>query len=224
MTERVRAVLVPPGGCMLAIRRDRPGRAAYWALPGGHVDPEDQRREAALAREISEEIAGQADITSLLYILDSGTAGERQYFYLGRISCWSFAARTGPEFSEADRGTYQVEQISLTVAELDAIDLKPPAAALLLRDAIASGRDLFTLPDLRSARPVPLAKTRFRGDHILAGQPPLSRCPITTACENAPKTLGAANASSGSAPGLPRAPAGERRQGRPPAARPAPPW
>jgi hypothetical protein len=26
--------------------------------------------------------------------------GERQYFYLGRITSWDFAARTGPEFSE----------------------------------------------------------------------------------------------------------------------------
>jgi 8-oxo-dGTP pyrophosphatase MutT (NUDIX family) len=29
-------------GCLLAIRRDRPDRATYWVLPGGHVDPGDQ--------------------------------------------------------------------------------------------------------------------------------------------------------------------------------------
>jgi hypothetical protein len=69
----------------------------------------------------------------------------------GRISTWDFTAHTGPEFSEPGRGTYQLEQIPLTVAGLDAIDLKPTAVAGLLRDAIASGRDLFTLPDLRSA-------------------------------------------------------------------------
>ena len=84
---------------------DRPDRATYWVLPGGHADPEDQNIEAA---------------------------------------------RTGPEFGEPGRGTYQLEQISLTAAGLDAIDLKPPAVAGLLRDAVASGRDLFTLPDLRS--------------------------------------------------------------------------
>ena len=48
------------------------------------------------------------------------------------------------------RLTYQLEQIPLT-AGLEAIDLKPTAVAGLLRDAIAEGRDLFTLPDLRSA-------------------------------------------------------------------------
>jgi 8-oxo-dGTP pyrophosphatase MutT (NUDIX family) len=58
MIERVRAVLVTPDGCLLAIRRDRPDRATYWMLPGGHVDPGDQSLEAALSREISEEIWG----------------------------------------------------------------------------------------------------------------------------------------------------------------------
>jgi hypothetical protein len=35
--------------------------------------------------------------------------------------------------------------------KLAATDLKPAAVAGLLRDAIAEDRDLFTLPDLRSA-------------------------------------------------------------------------
>ena len=151
MIERVRAVLITPDGCLLAIRRDRPDRATYWVLPGGHVDSEDQNIEAALSREISEEIAGEADITSLLQVLDSGAGDERQYVYLGRISAWDFAARTGPEFSEPGRGTYQLEQIPLTAAGLGAIDLKPTAVAGLLRDATAEGRDLFALPDQRSA-------------------------------------------------------------------------
>jgi ADP-ribose pyrophosphatase YjhB (NUDIX family) len=72
MIDRVRAVLVTPDGCLLVIRRDRPDRATYWVLPGGHVDPGDQSLEAALSREISEEIAGMADITSLLHVLDPG--------------------------------------------------------------------------------------------------------------------------------------------------------
>ena len=59
MIERVRAVLVTPDNCLLAIRRDRPDRATYWVLPGGHVDPEDQNIEAALSREISEDREGR---------------------------------------------------------------------------------------------------------------------------------------------------------------------
>jgi 8-oxo-dGTP pyrophosphatase MutT (NUDIX family) len=64
-----------PDGCLLAIRRDRPDRATYWVLPGGHVDPGDQSLEAALSREISEEIGGEADIASLLQVLESGAGG-----------------------------------------------------------------------------------------------------------------------------------------------------
>jgi len=33
MIELVRAVLVTPGGCLLAIRRDQFGRARYLVLP-----------------------------------------------------------------------------------------------------------------------------------------------------------------------------------------------
>ena len=58
MIERVRAVLVTPGGCMLAVRRDRPGQSAYWVLPGGQADPEDQSREAALSRESARRLPG----------------------------------------------------------------------------------------------------------------------------------------------------------------------
>ncbi len=41
MIERVRAVLVTPDGCLLAIRRDRPDRATYWVLPGGSSASQD---------------------------------------------------------------------------------------------------------------------------------------------------------------------------------------
>lgn len=150
MIERVRAVLVTPEGRMLAIRRYRPGQATYWVLPGGHVDPADQNREAALSREIREEIAGEPDIISLLHVLESSSGDERQYFYLARITSWSFASRTGPEFSEPVRGTYELEQIPLTSAGLDSIDLKPGGVSALLREVIAAGCDLFALPDLRS--------------------------------------------------------------------------
>jgi ADP-ribose pyrophosphatase YjhB (NUDIX family) len=149
MIERVRAILITPAGSMLAIRRDRPGRDRYWVLPGGHVEPEDPDREAALRREIREEIAGEPEIVSLLHVM--AEPGERQYFYLARISAWSFTDRTGPEFAEPGRGNYQLDEIPLTEDGFGAIDLQPEPVAALLRDAIRSGRDLFAAPDMRSA-------------------------------------------------------------------------
>ncbi|MFJ5551348.1 NUDIX domain-containing protein [Streptomyces sp. NPDC093225] len=137
MKERVRAVLVTADDTMLVIRRTKPDFPEYWVLPGGGVEPSDESREAALHREIHEEIAGKADIISLLHTME--TDDERQLFYLARIATWSFEDRTGPEFSAEGRGAYALEEISLTVEGLDGIDLKPEEIAHVLRGAISAG-------------------------------------------------------------------------------------
>ncbi|MFI8433991.1 NUDIX domain-containing protein [Streptomyces sp. NPDC079020] len=137
MMERVRAVLVTADDTVLVIRRTRPGIPEYWVLPGGGVEPSDASREAALHREIHEEITGKADIIRLLHTMESDD--ERQIFYLARISTWSFDDRTGPEFSAEGRGEYALEEIPLTMAGLDGIDLKPEEIAHVLRGAISAG-------------------------------------------------------------------------------------
>ncbi|MGW4855169.1 NUDIX hydrolase [Streptomyces sp. NPDC004288] len=137
MIERVRAVLVTADDTMLVIRRTRPGIPVYWVLPGGGVEPGDESREAALHREIHEEIAGKADIIRLLHTLE--TDDERQLFYLARIATWSFEDRTGPEFSAEGRGEYALEEVPLTLEGLDGIDLKPEEIAHVLRGVIGAG-------------------------------------------------------------------------------------
>ncbi|MFI5744825.1 NUDIX domain-containing protein [Streptomyces sp. NPDC051644] len=137
MMERVRAVLVTADETMLVIRRTRPGIPEYWVLPGGGVEPSDESREAALHREIHEEIAGKADIIRLLHTMESDD--ERQLFYLARIATWSFDDRTGPEFSAEGRGEYALEEIPLTLEGLDGIGLKPEEIAHVLRGAINAG-------------------------------------------------------------------------------------
>lgn len=137
MIERVRAVLVTADDTMLVIRRTKPGIPEYWVLPGGGVEPSDESREAALHREIHEEIAGKADIIRLLHT--SETDDERQLFYLARIVTWSFDDRTGPEFSAEGRGEYALEEIPLTLEGLDDIDLKPEEIAHVLRGAVGGG-------------------------------------------------------------------------------------
>ncbi|MFB7280359.1 NUDIX domain-containing protein [Streptomyces hydrogenans] len=137
MIERVRAVLVTADDTMLVIRRTRPGVPAYWVLPGGGVESGDASREAALHREIHEEIAGKADIVRLLHTME--TDDERQLFYLARIATWSFDDRTGPEFSAEGRGEYALEEVPLTREGLDGIDLRPEEIAHVLRGAIDAG-------------------------------------------------------------------------------------
>ncbi|MFF2787507.1 NUDIX domain-containing protein [Streptomyces sp. NPDC058049] len=137
MIERIRAVLVTADDTMLVIRRTKPGIPEYWVLPGGGVEAGDESREAALHREIHEEIAGKADIVRLLHTMESDE--ERQLFYLARITTWSFDDRTGPEFSAEGRGEYALEEIPLTAEGLDGIDLKPQEIAHVLRGAISAG-------------------------------------------------------------------------------------
>lgn len=149
MKERVRAVLVTQTNTLLLIKRTRPGVPWYWVLPGGGVEPTDASREAALHREIREELAGTAEIVSLLHVL--GTADERHYIYLARITNWSFDERTGPEFTMPGRGEYALEEIPLSVAGLDRVALKPDAIAAFLRGALQSQGGLFAQPDLRRA-------------------------------------------------------------------------
>ena len=99
MSDRVRAVLVTLADRLLMIKRVKPGQCPYWVLPGGGVDPTDSSLEDALHREIREELAGTADIHSLIQVVERG--GERQYIFLTRIRTWDFADRSGPEASPA---------------------------------------------------------------------------------------------------------------------------
>lgn len=149
MNERVRAVLITPANEVVTIRRERPGTAAYWVLPGGGVEPTDASLEDALHREVHEELAGKAKVHSLIHILD-GT-DDRQFIFLARIDTWSFGDRRGPEFAEAGRGTYELDLVPFTPAGLASINLKPDAVAQFLAAAMRSGTDPFDLPDLRTS-------------------------------------------------------------------------
>ncbi|MFD0623542.1 NUDIX domain-containing protein [Streptomyces sanglieri] len=67
MKQRVRAILITPDNTTLMIKRIRPGIAPYWVIVGGGIEDSDTSQEAALLREIREEIAGDAEIVRLLH-------------------------------------------------------------------------------------------------------------------------------------------------------------
>lgn len=140
-----------PDGDLLTIRRVRPGQDPYWVLPGGGVE-DGEDLETALARELREEIAANADVHSLLHTLDQGA--DRQYFYLARVHAWSAKAsdRSGPEFTDPARGEYHLQLLPLTAEAVGAINLKPDALARFLLSHLRGGTDLFVLPDLRTSQ------------------------------------------------------------------------
>ncbi|KDN81181.1 NUDIX domain-containing protein [Kitasatospora cheerisanensis] len=138
MKERVRAVLLTPTGTMLVINRVRPGRAPYQVLVGGGVEDEDAGREAALVREIREEIAGT--VTALRPLCElRNDRGEAEYFYVAELGSWNFDDRSGPEFARADRGEYLLREVPLTVEAVGALNLMPPQLKDVLRKAIGAG-------------------------------------------------------------------------------------
>lgn len=63
---RVVAAVVRRGDAILVTRRpDRPGRRGQWEFPGGKVEP-GEREEAALAREMMEELGCAVTVGRLL--------------------------------------------------------------------------------------------------------------------------------------------------------------
>jgi len=142
--ERARAIVLTPANTILVIKRTRQGAAPYWVLPDGHADGTDNSLEDALRRELREELGAEAAILHLVNVIHRET--ERQYFYLATMDNWSFVDRTGHEFSEPGRGSYELEEIPGYAADVEAIDLKPEEITEFLTSAL---RGLAALPDLR---------------------------------------------------------------------------
>ncbi len=62
----------------MLIKRTKPGRAAYWTAPGGGVENTDRSIEAALYRELAQELGAEATGASQVFLFsspsDSGAA------------------------------------------------------------------------------------------------------------------------------------------------------
>jgi ADP-ribose pyrophosphatase YjhB (NUDIX family) len=52
--------LIDDDGRLLLIKRTKPGQAPYWTTPGGGVEDTDESVEAALQRELAEELGVEA--------------------------------------------------------------------------------------------------------------------------------------------------------------------
>jgi 8-oxo-dGTP pyrophosphatase MutT (NUDIX family) len=138
-----RAILIDDQGRLVLIRRTRPGTPVYWTTPGGGVEPDDASVEAALHRELREEIGATATIADPV-LLTSAVDGQGvwvQQFLLARLIDLDPSLRDGPEFSDPSRGSYEIEHIDMGSPDLDRLDLRPPE----LKTFILANREALLL-------------------------------------------------------------------------------
>ena len=124
-----RAILIDDQGRLVLIKRTKPGRAPYWTTPGGGIEDADRSPEAALHRELAEELGAEASVVSPVFLhrfpSDSGVAV--QYFFVARLVRMDEARRSGPEFTDPARGGYDVDRVDLLGGDLAGVDLQPLA-------------------------------------------------------------------------------------------------
>lgn len=135
MTEIVkqsaRALLFDNEGRLVLIKRVKVGQEPYWVAVGGGLEPGDRDVDAALHREVFEELGGRIDHVRQVLLITDGLPGGigLQHVYAARLTSMDLVARTGAEFTEPGRGTYEVVSIPATRDALSQIRLLPPQLA-----------------------------------------------------------------------------------------------
>jgi 8-oxo-dGTP pyrophosphatase MutT (NUDIX family) len=138
-----RAILIDDRGQLVLFRRTRPGRGRYWSTPGGGVEPIDASLEAAMRRELMEEMGAVVGDASQVFLYSMWTEKGLgiQHYFATRLVSLDESARTGSEFSDPTRGTYDIERFDLLGDELASIDLMPPE----LKDFILANRQALLI-------------------------------------------------------------------------------
>ena len=107
--------------------------------PGGRVGETSATLEAALRRELAEELGATAIRVSQVLLLSSPSPDGLaiDHFFVARLVSLDQSQRNGAEFSDPSRGTYDVERVDHRSDALTAVDLKPAA----LEEYILANRD-----------------------------------------------------------------------------------
>ncbi|MBV6695629.1 NUDIX domain-containing protein [Kitasatospora aureofaciens] len=128
--RNARAILLD-GEDLVLILRTKPGREPYWVTVGGGVEPSDASVEAALHREVFEELGGAVHTPQLVHLitdeLEEGLGV--QHIFAARLKEMDIQARTGTEFAKPERGGYEVVRVPFTAEAVRGIQLMPPQLA-----------------------------------------------------------------------------------------------
>lgn len=132
-----RAVLLD-GDDLVLFRRVRPGRPEpYYVTPGGAVEPGDASPEAAMRRELDEELGATAGPAVPLPTVADGD--KRISVFACRLRTLDPTRRSGPEFHAPGAGTHEIVRIPCTTEGIRSINLVPPELA----DLLAANADLL---------------------------------------------------------------------------------
>lgn len=164
MTERLtvvvgrrtaRAILIDDRHRLVLIRRTKPGQAPYWKTPGGGVEDTDSSIEAALHRELAEELGAEVAGASRVFLLSSPSdAGVAiAHIFVARLTTLDESARSGPEFADPSRGGYEVDRIDLRGDDLASIDLRPAT----VKEFILANREALLIEAAATCAPSGIA-------------------------------------------------------------------
>ncbi|HEX3962790.1 MAG TPA: NUDIX hydrolase [Trebonia sp.] len=124
-----RAILIDDDGSLVLIKRTKPGVPVYWTTAGGKVEDRDASVEAAMHREIFEELGATATGATQVFLVSTPTeSGVRiQHVFVARLTSLDLSLRNGPELTNPNAGRYDPDRVSLLTDEaLEAIDLRAP--------------------------------------------------------------------------------------------------
>lgn len=135
LRRAVRALLLD-GDALVLLRRTRPHRPVYWTTPGGKIEPADASPEAALRRELDEELGATAGPVRQVFACSEQSAELHRLntFYVCRLTSMDLSRRHGPEFDDPSKGRYDVDHVPCTPAALASISLIPETLAVYLDD------------------------------------------------------------------------------------------
>lgn len=125
-----RAILIDNDHQLLLIKRTKPGQAPYWTSPGGGVESDDPTVEHAMVRELREELGAEVSRAQQVFLVSNptGDAGVGvQHFFVCHLDNLDLERRSGPEFTEAGRGGYDLDRVTVGEDDLLPVDLKPAA-------------------------------------------------------------------------------------------------
>ncbi|WP_329134531.1 NUDIX hydrolase [Streptomyces sp. NBC_01476] len=139
--RNVRAVLLDDDH-LVFLRRAWPGGPSYYTTVGGGVEPEDADLEAALRREVMEELG--ATIGPVTEFLTVTEPGERitvvQHYFRADIREWDVRRRSGPELNNPDIGDFSPVRVALDASAVAALELQPLELADYVRAHVPSWR------------------------------------------------------------------------------------